>query len=74
VREGDQGQPSALRKLSDADRAYRAAYRRLTLGGGLERSTRTSFVELVAATERLQSAAQRVLRGWDDQQLWLQPD
>jgi hypothetical protein len=66
VREGDQGQPIALRKLSDADRAYRPAPRWLTSRGGLERSTRTSFVELVAATERLQSAAQHVLRGRDD--------
>lgn len=66
MREGDQGEPNALTRLSEADRAYRAAFRRLTSRGGLAGLTRTSFVELVAATEQLQSAARHVLRSRDD--------
>jgi hypothetical protein len=57
----------ALRNLSEADRAYRAAFRKLTSRGGRTGgSTRLSFEELVAATERLQAAARELLRHQDD--------
>lgn len=56
----------ALRTLSEADRAYRAAFRKLTSRGGSTGSTRLSFEELVAATERLQAAAREILRHQDD--------
>jgi hypothetical protein len=56
----------ALRKLSEADRAYRAAFRKLTSRGGRTGSDRTSFEELVVATERLHAAARGVLRDRND--------
>lgn len=61
-----QGEPTAWRRLSDADRAYRAAFRSLTSRGGMGRSTRTSLSELVAATQRLESAALDVLLSRED--------
>ena len=57
---------AALRTLSEADRAYRAAFRKLTSRGGRTGSNPLSFEELVAATERLQAAAQDLLRYQDD--------
>jgi hypothetical protein len=48
---------AALRELSDADRAYRAAFQELTSAGGLEPS---SFELLLASLERLHEAARRL--------------
>jgi hypothetical protein len=56
----------ALKQLSEADRMYRAAFRKLTSRGGRSKSSRKSFEELVAATERLQSAARDVLPDRDE--------
>lgn len=73
-REGRVGDPvmkkrrrnDALKQLSDADREYRAAFRKLTSRGGKSGSRRKSFEELVAATDRLQSAARNVLPDRDE--------
>jgi hypothetical protein len=53
---------AALRELSEADRAYRAAFRELTSRGGLDAS---SFADLLISVERLHDAARR-LRATDD--------
>lgn len=53
---------AALRELSEADRAYRAAFRELTSLGGLETS---SFTHLLTSVERLHDVALR-LRDADD--------
>lgn len=47
----------ALTELSDADRAYRAAFRHLTSRGALEGS---SFEELLASIDRLRQAVIRL--------------
>jgi hypothetical protein len=49
---------AALRELSEADRAYRAAFQELRSSGGLESS---SFSQLRTAVERLTEAVRRVI-------------
>jgi hypothetical protein len=48
---------AALRELSEADRAYRAAFQELTSFGGLETS---SFTLLLTSVERLHDVALRL--------------
>lgn len=52
----------ALRELSEANRAYRAAFQELTSLGGLEAS---SFARLLTSVERLHDVVLR-LRDTDD--------
>ena len=48
---------AALRELSDADRAYRAAFSALTSRGGLDTS---SFSKLLTSVERLREVVLRL--------------
>ena len=52
--------PEVLRELSDADRAYRAAFGKLTSRGGLQPATSECFEELLAAAARLLAAVRLV--------------
>ena len=54
---GPEARNVALRELSNADRAYRAAFRELTSHGGLDPS---SFEGLLASVERLQKAVRHL--------------
>jgi hypothetical protein len=56
----EQTKRDALRELSEADRAYRSAYRRLTSRAGLKRTPQHLFEELAAVTRRLSSATKRL--------------
>ena len=52
---------AALRELSDADRAYRAAFQELTSAGGLEPS---SYAPLLASVDRLHEAARGLVSSY----------
>jgi hypothetical protein len=52
----------ALRELSEADRAYRSAYRKLTSRAGLGRTPQRLFEELSAVTRRLSAATKHLHR------------
>jgi hypothetical protein len=56
----EQTKRDALRELSEADRAYRSAYRRLTSRAGLKSTPRYLFEELAAVTKRLSTATKRL--------------
>lgn len=58
----EQSKREALRELSEADRAYRSAYRRLTSRAGLRRTPEHLFEELAAVTKRLSAATKHLHR------------
>ena len=57
VADGQKREHAWLRELSEADRAYRAAFHELTSVGGLAPS---SFASLLTAVERLHGVVQRI--------------
>lgn len=59
---GEQSKREALRELSEADRAYRSVYRRLTSRAGLGRTPEHLFEELAAVTKRLSAATKHLHR------------
>jgi hypothetical protein len=58
----EQNKREALRELSEADRAYRSAYRRLTSRAGVGRTPQRLFEELTAVTKRLSAASKHLHR------------
>jgi hypothetical protein len=60
--EEEQTKREALRELSEADRAYRSAYRKLTSRSGLKSTPRHLFEELAAVTRRLGAATKHLQR------------
>lgn len=58
----EQAKRDALRELSEADRAYRSVYERLTSRRGLTRTPQRLFADLAGAANRLRAATSRLHR------------
>jgi hypothetical protein len=58
----EQVKRDALRELSEADRAYRSAYERLTSRRGLTKTPHRLFADLAGAASRLRAATSRLHR------------
>jgi hypothetical protein len=62
VRSDEQEKRDALRELSEADRAYRSVYKRLTSRTGFTKTPQRLFTELAGAANRLRAATSRLHR------------